>query len=130
MTAAESPQRRLFVAWRNPETRQIIPVGLLLASSQFLRRDERWQDAVISTVAGLVGMVPEGLVLLTSVAFLLAALALEQAGIGRRALEDGAVGRQRTEQRASRQGSHYEPGTSSHTYLTPLRDTQYAALTS
>ena len=47
----------------------IIPVGLLLASSQFLRRDERWQDAVISTVAGLVGMVPEGLVLLTSVAF-------------------------------------------------------------
>lgn len=30
MTAAESPQRRLFVAWRNPETRQIIPVGLLV----------------------------------------------------------------------------------------------------
>jgi cation-transporting ATPase E len=34
-----------------------------------LRRDEGWQDAIISTVAGLVGMVPEGLVLLTSVAF-------------------------------------------------------------
>jgi cation-transporting ATPase E len=47
----------------------IIPVGLLLASSQFLRRDEGWREAVISTVAGLVGMVPEGLVLLTSVAF-------------------------------------------------------------
>ncbi|MCB1000276.1 MAG: HAD-IC family P-type ATPase [Acidimicrobiales bacterium] len=47
----------------------IVPVGLLLASSQFVRRDERWQEAVISTVAGLVGMVPEGLVLLTSVAF-------------------------------------------------------------
>ena len=47
----------------------IIPVGLLLASSQFLRRDEGWQEAIISTVAGLVGMVPEGLVLLTSVAF-------------------------------------------------------------
>jgi cation-transporting ATPase E len=47
----------------------IIPVGLLLASSQFLRRDESWQQSVISTVAGLVGMVPEGLVLLTSVAF-------------------------------------------------------------
>jgi cation-transporting ATPase E len=47
----------------------IIPIGLLLASSQFLRRDESWQDAVISTVAGLVGMVPEGLVLLTSMAF-------------------------------------------------------------
>ena len=47
----------------------IIPVGLLLASSQFLRRDESWQESIISTVAGLVGMVPEGLVLLTSVAF-------------------------------------------------------------
>ena len=47
----------------------IIPVGLLLATSQFLRRDQSWQEAIISTVAGLVGMVPEGLVLLTSVAF-------------------------------------------------------------
>ncbi len=56
----------------------IIPVGLLLASSQFLRRDERWQDAVISTVAGLVGMVPEGLVLLTSVAFAVGVVRLAQ----------------------------------------------------
>ncbi len=47
----------------------IIPVGLLLASSQFIRRNEGWQESIISTVAGLVGMVPEGLVLLTSVAF-------------------------------------------------------------
>ncbi|HSB85926.1 MAG TPA: HAD-IC family P-type ATPase, partial [Ilumatobacteraceae bacterium] len=47
----------------------IIPVGVLLASSQFWRRDDSWQDSIISTVAGLVGMVPEGLVLLTSVAF-------------------------------------------------------------
>ena len=47
----------------------MIPIGLLLASSQFLRRDQGWRDAIISTVAGLVGMVPEGLVLLTSVAF-------------------------------------------------------------
>ena len=47
----------------------IIPVGILLATSQFWRRDEGWREAIISTVAGLVGMVPEGLVLLTSVAF-------------------------------------------------------------
>ena len=47
----------------------IIPVGLLLASSQFLRRHVGWQESIIGTVAGLVGMVPEGLVLLTSVAF-------------------------------------------------------------
>ena len=47
----------------------ILPVGVLLATSQFWRRDEGWREAIISTVAGLVGMVPEGLVLLTSVAF-------------------------------------------------------------
>ncbi len=47
----------------------IIPIGLLLASSQFLRRNEGWRPSIISTVAGLVGMVPEGLVLLTSMAF-------------------------------------------------------------
>ncbi len=56
----------------------IVPVGLLLASSQFFRRDERWQDAVISTVAGLIGMVPEGLVLLTSVAFAVGVVRLAQ----------------------------------------------------
>ena len=32
----------------------IIPVGLLLASSQFIRRDDGWRDSVVSTVAGLV----------------------------------------------------------------------------
>ncbi len=56
----------------------IIPVGLLLASSQFFRRDASWQDAIISTVAGLVGMVPEGLVLLTSVAFFVGVVRLAQ----------------------------------------------------
>ncbi len=56
----------------------IIPVGLLLASSQFFRRDSGWQDAIISTVAGLVGMVPEGLVLLTSVAFFVGVVRLAQ----------------------------------------------------
>jgi cation-transporting ATPase E len=56
----------------------IVPVGLLLASSQFFRRDETWQEAVISTVAGLVGMVPEGLVLLTSVAFAVGVVRLAQ----------------------------------------------------
>ena len=47
----------------------MIPVGILLTTSQLIRRDEGWREAVINTVAGLVGMVPEGLVLLTSVAF-------------------------------------------------------------
>src|SRR4029079_12804951 len=48
----------------------IIPVGLLLATSQFFRNDQGWQDAIISTVAGLVGMVPEGLRPPTHLAFL------------------------------------------------------------
>ncbi len=68
-TLVNSPLRNdvnLIVKWVGY---LIIPVGLLLASSQFLRRDESWQQSIISTVAGLVGMVPEGLVLLTSVAF-------------------------------------------------------------
>jgi len=57
----------------------IIPLGLLLASSQFFRRDEGWRESVISTVAGLIGMVPEGLVLLTSVAFAVGVVRLAQA---------------------------------------------------
>jgi cation-transporting ATPase E len=56
----------------------IIPVGVLLATSQFWRRDEGWQQSIISTVAGLVGMVPEGLVLLTSVAFAVGVVRLAQ----------------------------------------------------
>lgn len=56
----------------------IIPIGLLLASSQFFRKDQGWQEAIIQTVAGLVGMVPEGLILLTSVAFAVGVVRLAQ----------------------------------------------------
>ena len=56
----------------------LIPVGILLATSEFFRRDQGWQDSIISTVAGLVGMVPEGLVLLTSVAFAVGVVRLAQ----------------------------------------------------
>ena len=38
--------------------------------------DQGWQQVVIRSTGGLVGLVPEGLVLLTSVAFLLAAVQL------------------------------------------------------
>ena len=38
--------------------------------------DQGWQQVIIRSSAGLVGLVPEGLVLLTSVAFLLAAVTL------------------------------------------------------
>lgn len=49
---------------------------LLLWSQVRTAEGDDWRDPVTGTVAALVGMVPEGLVLLTSVAFLLAALAL------------------------------------------------------
>lgn len=55
----------------------IVAVTPLLLWSQFrTATTDDWQEPVVGTVAALVGMVPEGLVLLTSLAFLLAALAL------------------------------------------------------
>lgn len=55
----------------------LLLVGPVLLWSQFRSKDNHgWQDAVTGTVAGLVGMVPEGLVLLTSLAFLLATVSL------------------------------------------------------
>jgi cation-transporting P-type ATPase E len=58
-----------FVTWA------IFPVAALLLFSQ-LHAKENWRDAVSGSVAGLVGMVPQGLVLLTSVAFGVAAVTL------------------------------------------------------
>jgi cation-transporting ATPase E len=55
----------------------MVVVGPLLLWSQFASKDNKtWQDAVTGTVAALVGMVPEGLVLLTSLAFMVGALTL------------------------------------------------------
>jgi cation-transporting ATPase E len=53
----------------------IVPIAALLLFSQ-LRGGATWRDTVAGTVAGLVGMVPQGLVLLTSVAFGVAAVTL------------------------------------------------------
>ena len=55
----------------------MLVVGPFLLWSQFRTKDnENWQDAVTGTVAALVGMVPEGLVLLTSLAFIVATMTL------------------------------------------------------
>jgi cation-transporting P-type ATPase E len=52
-------------------------VGPVLLWSQFHSADNHgWQEALTGTVAALVGMVPEGLVLLTSLAFMLATVSL------------------------------------------------------
>lgn len=49
----------------------IIPVGLLLFYSQYQASDGNYNDAIVSTVGGIIGMIPEGLVLLTSISFIL-----------------------------------------------------------
>ena len=46
----------------------IVPTGIGLFLVQYLRVHLTWQQAVLKTVAGMVGMIPEGLVVLTSVA--------------------------------------------------------------
>ncbi|HMR48502.1 MAG TPA: HAD-IC family P-type ATPase [Arachnia sp.] len=47
----------------------LIPVGLLTIAVQFSQEGAAWQEMVLRMVAALVPMVPEGLVLLTSMAF-------------------------------------------------------------
>jgi cation-transporting ATPase E len=46
----------------------IVPIALLLIISQ-LAGAANWRETIVKTVAGIVPMIPEGLVLLTSVAF-------------------------------------------------------------
>ncbi|HEV8222287.1 MAG TPA: HAD-IC family P-type ATPase [Streptosporangiaceae bacterium] len=54
----------------------MVPAGLLLILSQLLRSQQSAADAVRGSVAGVGAMVPEGLVLLTSVAFAVGAMRL------------------------------------------------------
>ena len=46
----------------------IVPVGVLLFVSQYFYSGQSYDEAILSTVAGIIGMIPEGLVLLTSIA--------------------------------------------------------------
>lgn len=61
----------------------IVPVGILLYLSQIAVPGTSWGDAVNNTVAGVIGMIPEGLVLLTSVSFI--------AGVGKLAMKGALV---------------------------------------
>jgi cation-transporting P-type ATPase E len=54
----------------------LLVIGPVLLLSQLAQHEGSTADAVVGTVAALVGMVPEGLVLLTSIAFLVGALTL------------------------------------------------------
>ena len=62
----------------------IIPLGLLLFRSQYLSSGRTdMSTALVHTVSGVIGMIPEGLVLLTSVSFIL--------GVGRLARKQALV---------------------------------------
>ncbi len=61
----------------------IIPVGILLFLSQRSVEGTTLSDAMVNTVAGVIGMIPEGLVLLTSISFIL--------GVGRLARKRALV---------------------------------------
>lgn len=61
----------------------IVPVGILLFLSQKAIEGTTMSSAIVNTVAGVIGMIPEGLVLLTSVSFIL--------GVGRLARKQALV---------------------------------------
>lgn len=56
----------------------IFPVGVLLFCNQYFRGDIAFDDAMVSTVAALIGMIPEGLVLLTSTVLAVAVIRLSK----------------------------------------------------
>lgn len=56
----------------------LVPVGALLFCKQYFLLHAGLQQSVIRTVAALIGMIPEGLVLLTSVVFAVSVLRLSR----------------------------------------------------
>lgn len=54
----------------------IIPVSILLIVTQIKATDNNWRSAVIGTVSGIIGMIPEGLMLLTSATFIVSIVKL------------------------------------------------------
>src|SRR5207244_10572999 len=54
----------------------LVPTAALLAISQFTVQHHSWRRAIAGVIAGVVAMIPEGLVLLTSLAFAVATVTL------------------------------------------------------
>ena len=55
----------------------IIPIGILLFVTQFFYSGQTYSESVLSTVAGIIGMIPEGLVLLTSISLTAGVIKME-----------------------------------------------------
>ena len=56
----------------------IIPLTILLTITQLRVPDATWQSAAIGTASGIIGMIPEGLVLLTSATFIVSVIKLSK----------------------------------------------------
>ncbi len=56
----------------------IIPIGILLVITQIKYNNKSWQDAVLSSIAGIIGMIPGGFVLLISLTFLVSVMRLSK----------------------------------------------------
>lgn len=54
----------------------IIPIGILLFSQQFFFSNASFQSSIVSMVAAVIGMIPEGLYLLASVALVVSVMRL------------------------------------------------------
>ncbi len=58
--------------------RFILPIGILLIATQILHSNRGWRHASISAVSGIVGMIPEGLVLLITTTFIVSIIRLSK----------------------------------------------------
>ena len=59
----------------------IIPAGIILFVSQYYFSKMSWDEAILKTVAAIVGMIPEGLVVLTSAALAISIIRLSKKNV-------------------------------------------------
>ncbi len=59
----------------------IMPTGIMLFVSQYFFSGQTYAEAILSSVAGIVGMIPEGLVLLTSMALTVGVLKMAKKNV-------------------------------------------------
>ncbi len=59
----------------------IIPVGILLFLTQYYFIHLNWDSALLKTIAAIVGMIPEGLIVLTSIALAVSSIRLSKKSV-------------------------------------------------
>lgn len=59
----------------------IIPVGILLFLTQYYFIHLSWDSALLKTIAAIVGMIPEGLIVLTSIALAVSSIRLSKKSV-------------------------------------------------